>query len=63
MTNNNRTIFLDVACPICGKTAGNSGQGWVCRCACGWQGAAISEHDKKLIEEILAEHREKNKEK
>lgn len=55
-------FFLDIQCPVCGKTCGNGGTGNVFRCQCGHVGdGGLSEADIKLIKGFYQRHLKKNK--
>ncbi len=56
-------LFIDIACPRCGCTMGNGGQGDIFTCpGCGWHGKAeIDPSDIALANQIIREHRERQK--
>lgn len=57
-------IFVDVTCPKCGSVAGNGGCGDVFSCPyCGWRGEIDGvSNDMMTVEEILQQHRQRNRE-
>ena len=57
-------IFLDIACPICGKIIGNGGIGNDAYCpSCGYAGTIrLDKRDIEALNEIIQRHLEQNRE-
>lgn len=52
-------IFLDGACPKCGRRCGNGGHGMTLRRRCGWTGG-LDPRDAQAMAEIFRRHTERN---